>query len=43
LRVERVYEQDGLRYRVVEQPRQRFPAKPLRRERLPLAKPTPRH
>lgn len=41
LRVERVYEQDGLRYRVVEQPRQRFPAKPLRRERLPLREADP--
>jgi hypothetical protein len=36
LRVERLYEQDGLRYRLIEQPRQRFPAKQLRRERLPL-------
>lgn len=36
LRVERVYEDDGLRYRVLEQPRQRLPAKRLRRERIPL-------
>jgi hypothetical protein len=41
LRVERLYEQDGLRYRVVEQPRQRYPAKPLRRERLPLREADP--
>lgn len=37
LRVERVYEEDGLRYRVLEQPRQRLPVKKLRRERMPLA------
>jgi hypothetical protein len=36
LRVERAYEEDGLRYRVLEQPRQRLPAKKLRRERIPL-------
>lgn len=36
MRVERVYEDDGLRYRVLEQPRQRLPAKRLRRERIPL-------
>lgn len=36
LRVERVYEDEGLRYRVLEQPRQRLPAKRLRRERIPL-------
>jgi hypothetical protein len=37
LRVERVYEEQGLRYRVLEQQRQRLPAKQLRRERMPLA------
>ena len=36
MRVERVYEEDGLRYRVLEQPRSRLPVKPLRRERMPL-------
>lgn len=35
MRAERVYEEDGLRYRVLEQPRQRLPAKRLRRERMP--------
>ncbi len=37
LRVERIYEEDGLRYRILEQPRQRLPVKKLRRERIPLA------
>lgn len=36
LRAERVYEENGPRYRVLEQPRQRLPAKQLRRERIPL-------
>jgi hypothetical protein len=36
LRAERVYEEDSLRYRVLEQPRQRLPSKKLRRERIPL-------
>lgn len=36
MRVERVYEEGGLRYRVLERPRQRLPAKRLRRERIPL-------
>jgi hypothetical protein len=36
LRGERVYEEDGLRYRVLEQLRQRLPVKNLRRERMPL-------
>jgi hypothetical protein len=41
LRVERLYEQDGLRYRVVEETRQRYPAKQVRRERLPLRQADP--
>jgi hypothetical protein len=36
LRVERIYEESGLRYRVLEQPRQRLPVKKLHRERSPL-------
>lgn len=36
MRVERIHEEDGLRYRVLEQPRQRLPVKWLRRERMPL-------
>lgn len=36
MRAETVYEEAGLRYRVVEEVRVRFPARPIRRERLPL-------
>lgn len=41
MRTERHYEEAGIRYRVVEQPRERYPAKPLRRTRVPLAAPDP--
>jgi Protein of unknown function C-terminus (DUF2399) len=41
LRTERHYEDAGIRYRVVEQPRKRYPAKPLRRTRTPTAAPDP--
>lgn len=41
LRVEQVYEEAGLRYRVVEEPRTRYPAKKIRRERMPLRPPDP--
>ena len=41
MRIERHYEDDGIRYRVVEQPRRRYPAKPLRRFRTPLTAPDP--
>ncbi len=34
--VERVYEEGGLRYRLLERPRHRLPAKSVRRERIPL-------
>jgi Protein of unknown function C-terminus (DUF2399) len=36
-RIERVEEQDGIRYRVVEQRRVRYAAKPISRTRTPLA------
>lgn len=41
MRTERHYDDTGIRYRIVEQPRQRYPAKPLRRFRTPLAAPDP--
>jgi Protein of unknown function C-terminus (DUF2399) len=41
LRVEHSYVEDGVRYRVVEQPRKRFPPKPLQRTRYPGADPNP--
>jgi Protein of unknown function C-terminus (DUF2399) len=41
LRSEHHHEHDGIRYRVVEQPRKRYPAKPLRRIRTPVAAPDP--
>jgi hypothetical protein len=41
LRTERHHEDAGIRYRVIEQPRQRYPVKPLRRFRTPLGAPDP--
>jgi hypothetical protein len=41
VRVERVEERHGVRYRVVEQPRVRYAAKPISRTRTPLAPPDP--
>ena len=41
MRTERHYEDEGIRYRVVEQPRQRYPAKPVRRTRTPSPPPDP--
>jgi Protein of unknown function C-terminus (DUF2399) len=41
LRTEHTYVQDGVRYRVVEQPRKRYPPKPLQRTRYAGADPDP--
>lgn len=41
MRAETLHEEAGLRYRVVEELRVRFPAKPIRRERLPLNRADP--
>ncbi len=41
LRIERSHERDGIRYRELWQERKRYPAKPLRRTRAPVAAPDP--
>jgi uncharacterized protein DUF2399 len=41
LRIEHSHERDGIRYRELWQERKRYPAKPLRRTRAPVAAPDP--
>jgi hypothetical protein len=41
LRTEHVFEEDGLRYRIVEEPRLRYPPRPIRRTRMPTSSPDP--